>query len=222
MPEANKQEIPESNKSSVRTTKREIIVGITAIVLAIGLCVAAIIYKDEIMVTAAGFGYSLVGMVIVSFLAGSILSFTAVPIPYWILVFTLPTALATTWGILAPVAVGFTSALGATLGHMPTFMIGYGGRSLSNKLSTRFSNNWYGRWYNKIIKWSEKHGWIAVFLTSAIFNPIHLPLTVAFGTLRYPPYKFFLYSFLGNSVKSLFLAFAGYYGLTSLLDLFGV
>ncbi len=220
--EINKQKIAETITPQAKTTKREIIVGIAAIVLAIGLCVAAILYKDAIMKTAAGFGYSLVGMLIVAFLAGSILSFTAVPVPYWILVFSLPTALAVNWGILAPVAVGFTSALGATLGHMPTFMIGYGGRSLPTKLSTRFSSNWYGRWYNRTIKWAEKHGWIAVFLTSAIFNPIHLPMTIAFGTLRYPPLKFFIYSFLGNSVKSLVLAFAGYFGLTSLLKLFGI
>jgi membrane protein DedA with SNARE-associated domain len=209
-------------KTRLPLPKREIIVGVLAIVITIGLCVAAFLYKDAIMNTAATFSYGLIGILIVSFLAGSILSFTAVPIPYWILVFSLPTALATNWGILAPIAVGLTSALGATLGHMPTFMIGYGGRSLSTKLSDRFSNNWYGRWYKKIINWSEKHGWIAVFLTSAVFNPIHLPMTVAFGTLRYPPLKFFGYSFLGNSVKSLFLAFCGYYGLTWLLKFFGV
>ncbi len=204
-----------------RVPKREIAVGIVAIIFTVGLCVAAILYKDVIMNTAASFGYGLLGILLVSFLAGSILSFTAVPIPYWILVFSLPTALATKWGLLAPIAVGFTSALGATLGHMPTFMIGYGGRSLPTKLSERFSNNWYGRWYKKIIGWSEKHGSIAVFLTSAVFNPIHLPMTIAFGTLRYPPIKFFWYSFLGNSVKSLFLAFCGYYGLTWLLKFIG-
>lgn len=210
------------NKTKAIAPKREIIVGIIAILVTIGFCVGAIIYKDELMNTAATLGYGLIGILLVSFLAGSILSFTAVPIPYWILVFTLPTALSTNWGILAPVAVGLTSALGATLGHMPTFMIGYGGRSLPSKLSNRFSNNWYGRWYKRIIVWSEKHGWIAVFINSAIFNPIHLPMTVAFGTLRYPPLKFFTYSFLGNSVKSLILAFCGYFGLTWLLQLFGI
>ncbi len=226
MSEETKTPEPETAKEQgtkkLPVPKREIFTGILAIIITIGLMVAAFLYKDQIMKSAATFGYGLLGVLIVSFLAGSILSFTAVPIPYWILVFTLPTVLAAKWGILAPIAVGFTSALGATLGHMPTFMLGYGGRSLSTRLSDRFSNNWYGRWYKRIMSWSEKHGWIAVFLTSAVFNPIHLPMTVAFGTLRYPPLKFFLYSFLGNSVKSLFLALCGYYGLTSLLKLFGV
>ena len=217
-----KPETPATHHKGIHIPKREIVVGISALVITTALCVAAIVYKDRIMQTASSFGYGLLGILFVSFLAGSILSFTAVPIPYWILVFTLPTALAATWSIWAPISVGLTSALGATLGHMPTFMLGYGGRSLPTNLASKFSNSRYGRWYHRVINWSQKHGWIAVFLTSALFNPIHLPMTVAFGTIRYPPLKFFIYSFLGNTVKSLFLAFAGYLGLTSLLKFFGV
>jgi membrane protein DedA with SNARE-associated domain len=205
-----------------RVPLREIIVGVLAVIFTIAACIAAILYKDEIMTRATNVGYGLVGLLVISFLAGSILSFTAVPIPYWFLVFTLPSVFAAQWGIMAPVGVGFTSALGATLGHMPTFMLGYGGRTLTRKLSTRFNKSWYGRWYQRIIMWSQKHGWIAVFLTSALFNPVHLPMTVAFGSLRYPPWKFFLFSLLGNAVKSMVLAFAGYYGLTSLLKFLGI
>jgi len=202
-----------------RVPKREIIVGAFAILFTVAICVAAILYKDEIMATTlVAVGYGLVGLLVVSFLAGSVLSFTAVPIPYWVLVFTLAYVFKAQWGIFAPVAVGLTSALGATLGHMPTFMLGYGGRTLTKKLSNRFNKSWYGRWYSSVINWSQKHGWIAVFLTSALINPVHLPMTVAFGSLRYPPWKFFIFSLLGNAVKGLFLAFAGYFG----LDLFSL
>jgi membrane protein DedA with SNARE-associated domain len=206
--------VPEKG-TRLRISKREIIVGVLALVITIAMSVAALIYKDIIINYAAG--YSLIGMLVISFLAGSILSITAVPLPYWILVFTLPTVLAERWGILAPIFVALISALGATIGHMPTFMLGYSGRSLSNKISARFNS----RIYQRLINWSKRHGWIAVFLNSAMFNPVHLPMTIAFGTLCYPPWKFFLYSFLGNTVKGLILAFAGYYGLTSLLKLMG-
>jgi membrane protein DedA with SNARE-associated domain len=57
---------------------------------------------------------------------------------------------------------------------------------------------------------------------SAVFNPLHLPMTIAIGALRFPPPKFLFYSFLGNAVKSLFLAFAGYFGLTWLLPYIGL
>ena len=213
-----KSNIPEpvpGEGTRLRISKREIIFGIITIILTIAMSVAAIIYKDVIINYAAG--YSLIGVLVISLLAGSILSFTAVPLPYWILVFTLPTVLAERWGLFAPIFVGLVSALGATIGHMPTFMIGYSGRSLSTKISARFNS----RIYQILINWAKKHGWIAVFVNSAIINPVHLPMTIAFGTLCYPPWKFFLYSFLGNAVKGLILAFAGYYGLTSLLKLIG-
>ena len=192
--------------------KREIILGILAIVATIGLCVAAIYYKDDLMDVAYIQGYSLLGMLIIAFIAGSTVSITAIPVPYCLLVFTMPGVLAPQWGVWAPISVGLISALGCTLGHLPTFMIGYGGRSLSQRVTAKFNN----RFYNRAIGWARRHGSWAVFAMSAMLNPIHLPMTIAIGTLRYPPHKFFLFSLLGNIVKSLFIAFCGYFGLTSL------
>lgn len=210
------------SKSEIKVPKREIIIGIVSVLVVIGLGIAAIFYRNDFLNTKVSASYGLIGVVIVSFLAGSILCLTAIPIPYWLLVMALPTALSVQWGLLAPLFVGLASAFGMTLGHMPTFMLGYGGRSISNKLSTRFGNNWYGRLYAKLVNWSKKHGWIAVTLNSALFNPLHLAMTLAFGSIRYPPWKFFIYSFLGNAFKSLLLAFIGYFGVSSLLKLFGM
>jgi len=198
--------------------KKEIFFGVLAIITTVVFCIAAVLYKDDLMNIAHIGSYSLLGVLIVAFLAGSILSFTAIPVPYWLLVFTLPSVLAPQWGLMAPVAVGFTSAVGTTLGHFPTFMLGYGGGTLSQKVTTKIK---WG-WYNKAIEWAQKHGAWASFAMSAMFNPVHLPMTIAIGALRFPPPKFLLFSFLGNAVKSLFLAFAGYYGLTSLLRFIGV
>jgi len=201
-----------------RWPKKETYLGVLAIVVTIALCVASIYYKDELMRMTYLAGYSLLGVLIISFIAGSLLSFTAVPVPYWLLVFTLPSVLAANWGLLAPVGVGITSALGCTLGHLPTFMIGYGGRSLSQRITTKFNN----RFYTRAMEWAQQHGSWAVFAMSAMFNPLHLPMTIAIGALRFPPPKFLLFSFLGNTVKSLFLAFCGYFGLTSLFGFLGV
>lgn len=201
-----------------RSLKKELIIGFTALMVTVALCTSAIIYKDEFMAIANMAGYSLLGMLIVSFIAGSTVSVTAIPVPYWLLVLTLPGILANHWGIMAPIWVGLISALGATLGHIPTFMIGYGSRSLSQKVTEKFSS----RIYDKIIGWAERHGSWAVFITSAILNPMHLPLTVAFGALRLPPMKWFFFSLLGNAVKGLVLAFCGYFGFTSLFNFLGI
>lgn len=198
--------------------KRAIFLGALALVTTVGLCIAAIYYKDTLMDMASVAGYSLLGMAVVAFVAGSTVSFIAIPVPYWLLVFTLPGVLAPQWGLLAPVAVGLTSALGATLGHLPTFMIGYGGGSLSQRFETLTNN----RFYNRAMEWAQKHGAWAVFVMSAVLNPIHLPMTLAIGALRYSPPKFFLFSLLGNIVKSLFIAFCGYFGLSSLFQFLGI
>ena len=207
-----------SQEVNKRWPKKEIFLGALALAVTIGLCVTAIYYKDTLMNIANLAGYSLLGVAVVAFVAGSTLSFVAIPVPYWLLVFTLPSVLAPQWGLLAPISVGLTSALGTTLGHLPTFMIGYGGGSLSQKFDVMVKN----RFYSRAIVWAQKHGSWAVFLMSAMLNPIHLPMTIAFGALRYPPLKFFIFSLLGNMVKSLVIAFCGYFGLNSLLHLIGL
>ncbi len=212
----DKEETAETPKR--RVPKREIIVGTLALVATLALSVVLLIYKKELVNLSFFAGYGLLGMLIVAFLGGSFLSFAAIPVPYWILVFTMPSLLDAKFGLAAPLFVGLVSALGTTAGHMPTFFIGYGGRSLSQRVTNQFGSRIYAR----VIAWAQKHGSWAVFLMSAIFNPVHLPMTVAIGALRYPPLKFFFYSFLGNAVKGLFLAFAGYFGLNSLLKLLGM
>ena len=207
-----------SQEVNKRWPKKGVYLGALALVVTIGLCVAAIYYKDTLLNIANVAQYSLLGMVVVAFIAGSTFSFVAIPVPYWLLVFTLPSVLAPQWGLLAPLAIGLTSAVGTTLGHLPTFMIGYGGGSLSQRLDVMVNN----RFYNRAIEWARKHGSWAVFVMSAMLNPLHLPMTIAIGALRYPPLKFFLFSFLGNMVKSLVIAFCGYFGLRSLLNLIGL
>jgi len=201
-----------------RWSKKELGLGALAISITIALCIVAIFYKDELMNLEQLASFGLVGVLVVSFIAGSTFSITAIPVPYWLLVFTLPSFIADQWGILAPVWVGLLAGLGASLGQFITFMIGYGGRTISERITTKFSS----RFYDRAIGVAERHGSLAVFLMSLIPNPIHLPMSIAIATLHYPPHKFFLFSFLGTGLKSLILAFCGYYGLNSLFSWMGV
>jgi membrane protein DedA with SNARE-associated domain len=209
--------------------KRDIFLGALTVVVTIVVCFLAVYYQDDLMKIAHIAGYSLLGVFIVSLISGSVFSFVAIPIPYWLLVFTLSSVLAPEWGLMAPVFVGMTSALATSLGHMPTFMIGYGGgktyeglaRFISGRLRRNNNSNKHS-FYNRCMDWARRHGSWTSFAMSAAFNPIHLPMTIAIGTLRYHPLKFFVFTFLGNSVKGLFLAFCGYFGLGSILHLFGI
>jgi len=201
-----------------RWSKKELGLGALAILATIALCLVAIYYKDEIMSTTYLAKFGLLGVLVVSFIAGSTFSITAIPVPYWAMVIMLPSLIADQWGILAPVWVGLLAGLGASLGQFITFMIGYGGRTISERITSKFSS----RFYDRAIGVAERHGSLAVFLMSFIPNPIHLPMSIAIATLKYPPYKFFIFSFLGTGLKSLILAFCGYYGLNSLFSWMGV
>ena len=198
--------------------RKGIILGILTVVVTVALCVVVIYYKDALMNVVHIEKYGLLGVFIFAFIAGSVVNFVATPFPYWLLVFTVPSILAPSWGILAPLWVGMLSALGASLGQLLTFMVGYSSSRLYHKFTVNVSN----RHYNRAIGWAQRHGSWAVFAMSAVFNPIHLPMTIAIAALHYPPQKYFLFSLLGNLVKSLFIAFCGYYGLTSLFNFFGV
>ncbi len=197
-----------------RLSKRELWLGTLALVATIAFCAAALLYKDELMSIGWVAQFGLIGVLIAAFIAGSTFSITAIPVPYYLLVLALPAVVAVQWGILAPVWVGLLAALGSSLGQLITFMIGYGSRGLSEKVSSKLS----GRFYDRAISWAERHGSLAVFLMSAVVNPLHLPMTIAIAALRYPPHKFFIFCFLGSTVKSLIIAFAGYYGLGSLFS----
>jgi membrane protein DedA with SNARE-associated domain len=200
-----------------RFSVKEITIGVVSLLLTVALCVVAVYYKDSFLDTGYFAKYGLVGMLIIAFLGGNLWSVMAVPVPYWLIVFTLPSVLAAQFGLGAPILVGLVSALGASLGQLVTFMVGYGSRDLSQRLANRVNS----KFYDRAIRWAERHGSLAVFVMSAVINPLHLPMTMAIAALRYPSWKFFIYCFLGNEVKSTFIAFCGYFGLTSLFHLLG-
>lgn len=56
---------------------------------------------------------------------------------------------------------------------------------------------------------------------SVTANPLHLPMTLAIASLRYPLYRFAIFGFIGQLVKSMVLSFSGYYGLNWILDVLG-
>jgi membrane protein DedA with SNARE-associated domain len=201
-----------------RLPKKGIILGVLTVVVTVALAFVVIYYKDALMSIVHIEKYGLLGVFVLAFIAGSVVNFVATPFPYWLLVFTVPSLLAPTQGVLAPLWVGLVSALGASLGQLLTFMVGYSGSRLYHKFTVNIDN----RFYNRAIGWAKRHGSWAVFAMSALFNPIHLPMTIAIAALRYPPLKFFVFSLLGNMVKSLVIAFCGYFGLASLFHFLGV
>ena len=197
-----------------RWSGKDIIFSVFGLAVTISLCVVALIYRDELTDTGLVARYGLLGLLVLAFIFSSALSAMPVPVPYWVLTFTLPGMLQESYGIWAPVWVGLAAAGGATLAQSITFAIGLGGKGLSQKLSNRFSPEFY----DKAVGWIHKYGDWTVFFMSVTGNPLHLPMTLAIASLRYPAYKFISIGFMGQLVKSMVLAFSGYYGLNLLLS----
>ncbi|MDD5191062.1 MAG: VTT domain-containing protein [Dehalococcoidales bacterium] len=191
-----------------------LIITILTVFVTIGLCILAYIYRNDIMNQEIAREYGLLGVFIVSFVASSTFSIMPIPIPYMVVTASSPVILAAQFGIWAPVWVGLVTAVGATVGQFITFMIGYSGGSYSKKISQRVTSSMFTRAQN----WVKKRGGFGVFLMSVMANPLHLPMTLAFAAFRYPPYLFLIFTFLGVFVKSLAIAFAGYYSLNTVME----
>jgi membrane protein DedA with SNARE-associated domain len=196
----------------IYVSNKDKIIGVLALMITIGLIIAALVNRENLVDVERIAGYSLAGVFVIALVASSLISLTLIPIPYYLVAFLLSNTLALEWGVLAPVVVGTVSAVGATLGQAPTFYIGFKGKELSYKIVSKFDS----KRYRQGVYWARRGGSLTAFLISAIMNPIHLPVTIALGTLKFPPIKWAVLTLAGNMTKNLVLAFAGFYS----IDLF--
>lgn len=181
--------------------KKEFYISSLALVITLLLCVIVVYYWDYIN-QLQGYGY--LSVFIISLLAGSIM---VLPIPYVAVVFTLG-------GVFNPALVGAASGLGASIGAVTIYLTGYGGHRLFQNVNDPL--------YSRLVDWARRRGSVTVFVMSAVFNPLFIPMTIVMGMLRFRLWKFFLLCWAGNTVKSLAIAYAGYLGLRSLLRWLGV
>jgi len=176
------------------------------VAVTIASCVAVIYYWDYIS-PLQNYGY--LGAFFFGFLAGSSLP---LPLPYLVVTFTLG-------GVLNPALVGVASGLGAGIGGTLVFLFGRGGSKLLPKFGLLSLNPDQppSPKVARLLNWAERRGSIVVFIMSAMLNPAFAPMAITMGALRFRLAKFFLWCSAGNIVKSLFIAFCGYFGLGTLL-----
>jgi len=181
--------------------KREYIIGGMALALTIVSCVAVVVYWDYVR-QAQQYGY--LGAFVISILAGATVF---VPIPGILVVFTLGS-------VLSPVLLGIVSGLGEAFGSIGIYLSGWSGQkavqNLNHKLVNRFTD------------WIRRRGEIAIFLMSAILNPLFYPFTAIAGMLRFGLVKFFFLCWAGKALKNTAVAYLGYFGLRSILRWVGV
>lgn len=193
------------------TLKRwEFWVGILMTALTFGLAIMVVLYWENFQ-KFAGFSYT--GLFFISIIGGATV---IIPVPSLVVQFTLG-------AVLNPAIVGVVAGLGTGIGGTLIFLFGRGGRRIfsNTSFSGSGSNRTIVRWTARIMTWARHRGSLAVFIMSALLNPIFFPMAVAIGTSRFKLWKFFLMCWAGNTVKSLAIAYLGYFGLGALLRWLG-
>jgi len=184
-----------------RLTKREALISGVSLTITIVLCIAIIRYRSYVG-QIQSWGY--LGCFIINIFASGTLAMPGLGI---IFTFTLG-------GILNPAIVGAVAGLGEATGATGAYFTGYGSGGIF-----RDSNSTLYIWFSNLL---HRHGSKIVFLMASILNPIYYPFAVFLGMLRFGINKFFLLTWAGRTVKNMILAYLGYFGLRSVLQLLGL
>jgi len=184
-----------------KPTKNEALIGGISLAVTISLSLLILEHRSYIE-QIAEWGY--LGCFFINVLSSGTL---AMPGFGLVLTFTLG-------GVLNPAIVGAVAGIGEAIGAIGAYFTGYAGRGLfrdsNSGLYLRFSN---------II---DRHGSKAVFLIASLITPFYYPFAIFAGMVRFGWIRFFLATWAGRTVKSMVLAYLGYFGLKAVLRWLGV
>ncbi len=132
--------------------------------------------------------YGYLGILISCFIANSTVF---LPAPSSTIVFTFAS-------VYSPAVVGTVGALGAALGEIVGYSLGYSGKVVidDNK-------------YQVVKQWTGRYGFGTIFLFAFLPLPLFDLVGVSSGVLRIPFFGFFIPTFLGKWLKMLIYAFLG-------------
>jgi membrane protein DedA with SNARE-associated domain len=184
-----------------KPTKREAIIGGISLAATIALSVLIIQHRSYID-QIAEWGYF--GCFFINVLTNGTFILPGFGI---VLTFTLG-------GVLNPAIVGAVAGIGEAIGAIGAYFTGYAGRGL-----IRDNNSSLYLRFNNII---DRHGSKAIFFVSAVLSPFFYPFAVFLGMVRFGWVRFFLATWAGRTVKSMVLAYLGYFGLRSILRWLGL
>ena len=148
------------------------------------------LYRERLR-ELAGYGYP--GVFLISLLGNATVIF---PVPSLMAVFA-------GGGFFNPVIVGLVAGVGEALGELTGYMAGYGGQAVVGDREI----------YDRLEGWMRRNGVATIFALSLIPNPFFDLAGIAAGVLRFPLGAFLLSCWLGKTIKTLCVAFAGAYSI---------
>lgn len=181
-----------SNDKQAEMGKREWLkkrlIPLLTLLLVIAITVGIFLYREK-MVELEGYGY--LGAFLVSLVSNATI---ILPTPGLLIIMAL--------GATFPsVLVGLAAGIGAAIGEMTCYILGYSGRGLVEDR----------RLYDRLVEWLRKWGVLTVFIFALTPLPFDF-LGIVAGALRFPFWKFFLACWLGKTGANIIIAYAGLYG----------
>ncbi len=167
---------------------------VAAVVIAT-VTASAILLKQHIQDFAA-FGY--LGAFLISLLAAATVVALVPSLP---IMFALG-------AVLNPWYVGLAAGAGEALGELVIYMAGRTGHAFFLKdrfVEAQTSTEVHGI-YPRLQRWVHAKGALAIFLSSAVFNPFFSLIGATAGATRFPAWKFFGAVWAGKTVKWLLVA----------------
>lgn len=139
----------------------------------------------------AAFGYP--GIFLIALLANATI---ILPAPGAAVVFAMG-------AVFNPFGVALAASAGGALGELSGYLAGFSGQAVVERAGP----------YRRMTAWVEKYGVWAVLVLAAIPNPFFDLAGIAAGALKMPVAKFLLFCWLGQTVKMLLFALAGFYSI---------
>ncbi len=134
-----------------------------------------------------------------------------IPSPTFIVVFLLGST-------LNPLLLGIIGGLGAAVGEMIGYAVGYAAGYEASRLRKGFEKK--RKWVEKMFEKYKPP--VVIFLFSAMpLLPFDL-VGIFCGLVNYDKKKFFIITSIGKIIKYTILAYAGFYGMTWVLDYFNI
>ncbi len=163
--------------------------------LVIGLMVLILLFPEKIK-ELGKYGY--LGAFLISLLSNATI---VIPAPGWAVISALAI-------IFNPWLIGVLAGLGAAIGQLTGYFLGYSGQLMIKDTSR----------YQKLISWMQRRGPLVIFLFTLIPNPFVDIVGVGAGVLKFPFLKFLFFCTIAAIPKYLFFAIVGGWGLEFFLS----
>jgi len=179
------------------------LIPLLSLLLVIAITVGIFLFREKVA-ELGNYRYLGAFLISVTFNAAVILAAPVLPI-----LSVIGAGLYQDTGLVGPIIVGLVGGVGAAIGEMTGYVLGYSGRGIVGRVKL----------YNRLVEWLRRWGALAIFILSIV--PFFFDLVgIAAGVLRFPLWKFFVLCWLGRTILYVGIVLAAAWGWETVLPYF--